>query len=181
MLTSSDSWQLEMGYHYMFNRYVGVGGSIGGWQVYYEEGFASGSNWGIESEYNKPWNIYLRPSLVLKSPAIKLKQVDLGLFAEPGLMMNIPYTKVWIRQNTNWPEYESNSVSTCKGQWLGLDIKLGIYVNFGPLGFSAGYMMSNLDVYSQYRHLSYRGVSFEGFYPKKSFMQGAYLTASYYF
>lgn len=37
-LTSSDSWQLEFSYHYMFNRYIGLGGSMGSWQVWYEYG-----------------------------------------------------------------------------------------------------------------------------------------------
>lgn len=60
-------------------------------------------------------------------------------------------------------------------------MRLGVYLNLGPCGFSAGYMMSNLDVYSGYRKLSYRGLSFGQFYTEKSFMQGAYLTLSYYF
>lgn len=181
MLTSSDSWQLEVGYHYMFNKYIGIGGEFGGWQVYFEEGYASGKNWDIESEDNKPWNLYLRPSIILKTPAIKLGQVDLGLFAEPGVMMNLPYRKVWIRQYTNWPDYENKSISTSKGQWCAIDARIGAYVNFGPCGFSLGYCMSNFDVYSQSRQLSYKGTSFKDIYPKKSFMQGAYLTASYYF
>lgn len=43
-LTSSDSWQLEFSYHYMFNRYIGLGGSMGSWQVWYEDGWASLQN-----------------------------------------------------------------------------------------------------------------------------------------
>ncbi len=181
MLTSSCSWQVELGYHYMLNRYVGLGGSIGAWQVYFEEGMASGSNWQVESDDNRPWNIYLRPSVILKSPALSVKHVNLGIFAEPGLMLNIPYARVWVRQDTRWPEYDLKPVSTTKGQWLGVDLRLGVYVNIGPCGFMAGYMMSNLDVYSRYRQMSYRGTSFRDFYPRKSFMQGACLTASYYF
>ena len=181
MLTSACSWQLELGYHYMFNHYIGIGGAIGGWEVYYEEGFPSGSNWQIESDDNKPWNIYLHPSVILKTPALKIGQVDLGLFAEPGIMMNIPYAQVWIRQDTHWPEYDDKRVSTSAGQWCAMDLRAGVYVNIGPCGFNAGYLMSNFDVYSQYRHLSYNGVPFSKFYPKKSFLQGAYLTLSYYF
>lgn len=181
MLTSSDSWQLEFGYHYMFNKYIGIGGAIGGWKVWYEDGCAYGSDWQIESDDNKPWNIFLRPSIALKTPAIQAGQVSLGLFAEPGIMLNVPYTKVWIRQDTNWPEYESNGVSTTKGQWCAIDARVGIYANIGPCGISAGYTLSNLDVYSRYRHLSYNGTSFRAFYPRKPFMQGAHLTLSYYF
>lgn len=181
LLTSSDSYQLEAAYHYMFNQFVGIGGGIGYWSVYYEDGWAAGKDWEVESDDNKPSNFYLRPSVVLKSPAIKFKQVDLGLFAEPGLMLNIPYEAVNIRQTTRWPDYEYKHVSTTNGQWFALDLRLGVFLNVGSCGFCAGYMMSNLDVYSQYRHLSYKGISFKEFYPRKSFMQGAYLSASYYF
>ncbi|MCM1349445.1 MAG: hypothetical protein NC338_08545, partial [Firmicutes bacterium] len=121
------------------------------------------------------------PSVVLKTPAIKIKQVDLGLYAEPGLMLNVPYTGANIRQYTQWPDYDYKHISTSKGQWFAVDVRVGIFVNFGSCGFSAGYSISNYDVYSQYRHLSYKGISFGKYYPKKSFMQGAYLTASYYF
>lgn len=181
LLTSSDSYQIEASYHYMFNRLIGVGGALGYWQVWYENGWAAEKDWEIESDDNKPYNLYLRPSLILKTPALKVKQVDMGLYAEPGVMLNIPYASANIRQYTIWPDYDLKHVSTSKGQWCAVDLRVGLYVNFGPVGFSAGYTMSNFDVYSQYRHLSYKGYSFQKYYPKKSFMQGAYLTASYYF
>ncbi len=181
MLTSSCSWQLEVSYHYMINSCIGLGGSAGTWKVYFEEGYASGKDWSIDSDDTQPNNLYLRPSLVLKTPAISIKSVDLGIYTEPGLMMNVPYTRVWIQQTTEWPEYKYKSVSTSNGQWLAWDIHIGVYANIGPCGFSAGYLWSNFDVYSQYRHLSYKGQYFKDFYPAKSTMQGAYLTLSYYF
>ena len=182
-LTSSCSWQLEAGYHYMLCRYVGVGGSIGLWKVYFEEGRAYGDDWEVEWEddNNRPENFYLRPSLILKTPAIKIRSVDLGLYAEPGVMLNVPYAQVWVSQKIDWHRYESKRVWTNGGQWFAADLRAGVYLNFGPCGLSAGYMMSNHDVYSQYRSLSYRGVSFKRFYPRKPFMQGAYLDLSYYF
>lgn len=181
LLTSSDSYQLEASYHYMFNRYIGLGGALGYWSVWYEDGWAAEKDWEIESGDNKPYNLYLRPSVVLKTPALKIRQVDIGLYAEPGLMLNLPYTGVNIRQYTHWPDYNLKHTSTSKGQWFAVDLRLGGFVSFGPCGFSAGYTMSNFDVYSQYRHLSYKGNTFSKYYPKRPFMQGAYLTASYYF
>lgn len=181
LITSSDSYQFEASYHYMLNRYMGLGGALGYWKVWYEDGWGAEKDWDIESDDNKPFNFYLRPSIVLKSPSIKLRKFDVGLFAEPGVMLNVPYASVNIRQYTNWPSYDLKYISTSKGQWFAVDMRLGTYVNFGSVGFTAGYMMSNFDVYSQYRHLSYKGSTFNKFYPKKSFMQGAYLSASYYF
>ena len=56
-VTSSDSWQLEFSYHYMFNRHIGLGGSVGSWEVWYEDGWASGKSWNIGEDDNKPWNL----------------------------------------------------------------------------------------------------------------------------
>ena len=180
-LTSSCSWQLEGGYHYMLCRYVGVGASVGLWKVYFEEGHAHGDDWEMDWDYNKPENFYLRPSVILKTPAIKIKKVDLGLYAEPGVMLNVPYAQVWVSQKIDWHRYEDKRVWTNGGQWFAADLRIGLYLNIGPCGLSAGYLMSNHDVYSQYRSMSYRGISFKRFYPKKPFMQGAYLALSYYF
>ncbi len=178
-LTSSDTWQLEFSYHYMLNKYVGLGGSVGSWEVWYEDGWASGKNWNIDEDDNKPWNFYLRPSVLLKTPALKYRACAWSLFAEPGVMLNIPYQRVCIESTPNWPAIEYDYISTTKGQWLAFDLRLGVSLDVGPCGISAGYMMSNLDVYSQYRHLSYKGISFKDFYPRKSFMQGAYISLSY--
>lgn len=35
-LTSSDSYSLDVSFHYMFGRYIGVGGALGYWANYYE-------------------------------------------------------------------------------------------------------------------------------------------------
>ncbi len=180
-LTSSDSWQLEFSYHYMFNNCVGLGGSVGSWKVWYEDGWASGSNWNIDDDDNKPSNFYLRPSVLLKTPAWKYSACAWSIFAEPGVMLNIPYQRVCIEKTPNRPDTDYDYISTNKGQWLALDLRIGVSLDVGPCGISAGYMMSNLDVYSQYRHLSYNRISFEKFYPKKPFMQGVFMSCSYNF
>ena len=118
---------------------------------------------------------------MLKTPALKYRACAWLLFAEPGIMLNNPYQRVCIESTPNWPDIEYDYISTTKGQWLAFDLRLGVSLDVGPCGISAGYMMSNLDVYSQYRHLSYKGISFKDFYPRKSFMQGAYISLSYNF
>lgn len=178
-LTSSYSWQLEFSYHYILNKHIGLGCSVGSWEVYFEEGWASGKNWNIDEDDNKPWNFYLRPSILLKTPAWKYRACAWSLFAEPGIMLNIPYQRVGIESTPNWPKIEYDYISTTKGQWFAMDLRIGVSLDAGPCGISAGYMMSNHDVYSQYRHLSYKGNSFKGFYPHKPFMQGAYISLSY--
>ena len=180
-LTSSSSWLLEFSYHYMFNNYIGLGGSAGTWKVYFEEGWASGKNWSIDDDYNKPWNVYIRPSVILRTPSIKYRACSWSLFVEPGVMLNVPYQRVCINTTPHWPAIEPKFISTTKGQWLAVDLRVGVNLDYGPCSFSAGYLRSNLDVYSQRRHLSYNGISFEEFYPAKPTMRGAYLSCSYNF
>lgn len=181
-LNSSDSYELELSYHYMICKYLGVGGSFGWWQNYFVDGHASGKGWSIDYDNDNPRNIFIRPSLVVKSPALRIKQVLLSLYAEPGLMLNLPYTHVCIDKLRGAEVYDYEYISTNRGQWLAWDVHAGINVEVGPFGAGIGYLMSNLDIYSYFRNLSYDGISFRDFYPKKtSFIQGAYLTFSYYF
>jgi len=180
-LTSSDVYMLEGSYHRMICPYFGIGGAIGHWANYYADGFASGDDWMLDSEYERPDNLYLRPSLIVKTPGINIKSVKLALYAEPGLMMNVPYQRVCINNTRNWPLTDYEYVSTSAGQWLSGELRVGLYADWGPCGFSLGYIVNNLDIYSQYRHLSYRGVSFNEFYPSKPVMHGAYATLSYNF
>lgn len=178
-LTSSYTYELDFACHYMFCPFVGAGGSLGSWKVISEEGYASGHGWHIDSDDERPSNLFIRPSLVLKTPGIKIGQVHLGLYAEPSLMLNIPYQTVAIRYATpDNPRYDHKykDISTNRGQWLAGALRLGINLDIGEGNISLGYMMSNLDVYSQYRQLNYNGTSFRDFYPVKNFMWGLYLT-----
>ena len=181
LLTSSDIYMLEASYHYMFNRNLGIGGGIGIWKNYFHDGYASGHGWELDDDASKPSDIYLRVSAVLKSPSLVFKSAGWGLIAEPAMLFNIPYKRVCINEIHNYTVTGYHYLSTNKGQWLTLEMRAGVYVNFGPVGFSAGYGLSNLDIYSPYRHLSYKGTSFKRFYPGKALMQGAYLSATYYF
>lgn len=180
-LTSSDTYSLEASYHYMLCPYVGVGGAFGYWANYFDDGWASGRNWNIDEDDNKPSNLYLRPSVILKSPALKYRSAAWSLYAEPGIMLNVPYQRVCIEHTANWPRTHYDYVGTTKGQWLAAELRAGISLDMGPFGISAGYLISNLDIFSQYRHLSYRGQSFSDFYPSKPLMQGAFLAATYRF
>ena len=178
-LTSSLTYSAEMGYHYMLRDFAGIGISLGYWKNFYAEGWAAESNWNISSDDECPSNLYLRPSVIIKSPAVRIRDAYLSLYGEPGVMINLPYQRVAIESTSEWPKTDYTFISTTKGQWLAMELRAGICIDIGGCGISAGYMFSNYDINSQYRHLSYRGVSFNRYYPRKPVMHGAFLSLSY--
>lgn len=65
-------------------------GSVGLWKVYFEDGWASGKNWNIDEDDNKLWTLYLRPSVLLKTPAIK---ISVRLVLLLGFHISLAYVK----------------------------------------------------------------------------------------
>ena len=180
-LTSAYSYSVEWGFHYMVSPNFGIGGSVGYWKNYFEDGWASGDGWNIDEEDNKPSNIYLRPSFIVKTPSIGIKATRWSLFVEPSVMLNIPYQRVCIENVLHRHITRYEYISTHGGQWFAAELRIGISAKIDQLHATAGYLISNLDIYSQYRHLRYRGESFEQFYPVISSMQGAFISLSYEF
>ncbi|WP_289115086.1 hypothetical protein [uncultured Bacteroides sp.] len=73
-------------------------------------------------------NLYLRPSVVLKSPCVKFKATEWSLYAEPGGMLNVPYQRVCIEKTQNPMLTDYDYISTNKDQWLAIDVRLDIYM-----------------------------------------------------
>ncbi|MBD5346603.1 MAG: hypothetical protein HDR92_05680 [Bacteroides sp.] len=180
-LTSSYTYSLDVTYHYMLSDYIGVCGALGWWKNYYEEGRAHGNHWTVDDDDLRPSNVYLRPSMVLKPPGLTYKAARWALFAEPGVMLNIPYKRVCVALTPHWPHTDYAYVSTSRGQWFAAEVRAGVNVDIELCSISFGYILSNLDIYSQYRHLSYDGISFRDFYPVKPCMQGAFLSVAFNF
>lgn len=176
-LTSSDTWQLEMGYHYMLCPWVGLGGEFGMWKQYYYDGLPGGRGWEIDSDDELLQNLYLRPSVLLVSPALfHIRDARFGLVAEPGVMLNIPYQCVGINKLDGLITTDYVTRSSSRGQWCAVDCRVGLNVKIGRLNVTAGYLVSNFDIYGIARNIRYDGVKFGTFYPKKKLMQGAYLS-----
>ena len=70
----------------------------------------------------------------MKTPSIKYRACLWSLFAEPGLMLNIPYQSVCIENASNWPDIDYDYISTNKGQWFAMDFRIGVNLDVGPCG-----------------------------------------------
>lgn len=181
-LFSVDVWKLEASYHWFPIKYIGIGGALGVWKQYIENGVPSTQNWCVDDKSTKMNNGYFMPSLFLKSPSlIKSESVQLGLMNETGFIMNIPYKKVEIGRFTDKGYIVYDKVSCNKGKWSAINIRMGVYLNCNAISISLGYVFSNLDIYGMHRNMQYQGTKFNQFYPKHKNTGGAFLMIGYCF
>ena len=134
-LTSGTAWQLEGSYHWFPVKYVGVGASVGLWkQIGGDTPAANG--WSVREDSQNAMSLFVMPSLLFQTPTlVKTEEVKVGLVAEPGLMLNVPYDKVYIEQThgTGLP-FEYDKVSSHKGAWPAFNLRVGAYSSFGRIG-----------------------------------------------
>lgn len=180
-ITSSYTWQLEAAYHWFPLRYIGIGGGIGFWKQFSTETVPQGKNWKVDENYQLPSNLYLHPSLIFVSPTVVSgDDYSISLFAEPGLILGIPYEKMCIDICSNdlhipdTYQYISNN----KGKWLFYDVRIGILARIEPINIALGYLFSTLDVYTMRRNMVYENHLLDDFYPKAKNIHGAYITIS---
>lgn len=183
-ITSSDTWQLEAACHWFPIRYVGIGGGIGFWKQFSTDAVPQGKYWRVNGKYKLPSGLYFRPSLLFVSPAIVARSdFSVRLFAEPGLMLEIPYDKVCIDvcSDEYLIPYAYQYVSNNKGNWCFFDARIGVSARIEPLNISIGYLFSALDVYAMRRNMSYEKIAFDSFYPRAKNVHGACMAISFDF
>lgn len=182
-LTSSDTWQIDIAYHYRLSPYVGLGASVGMWKEISTDGIPKGNGWRIAKDYEMAQNLYLRPSVqIVSSSLLHIADGHLKMFVEPGWMMNIPYANVFVHLlDEHGIPKDAGRVSTNKGKWYALDCKAGFSLIFENIGISIGYRYSTLDVYGMRRNLIYDNKRFDEFYPRSKKQHSGLVSMSYSF
>lgn len=95
-LTSDDTYSLESGYRFNLLHSLSAGVSLGYWKTFTEH-FPHGQNWCVSDDYRKMSNFYLRPNVMLTTPKLfGIRYCKFGLYANPGVMLNIPNAKADI-------------------------------------------------------------------------------------
>ncbi len=179
-LTSGTTWQMEVSYHWFPIQYVGIGASLGLWKQIGGDESPATEEWRISEDSHNITNGYFMPSLLFRTPAlIKTEDVKIGLMAEPGCMMNVPYDKVSLEKTygTGIP-IEQEKISYHKGNLLAFNFRVGIYTSFDNITMSLGYVYSDLDIYAMRRNMRYDNIHFSGFYPKRKAVGGLYVKVS---
>ena len=141
-IASNSTWQLEISYHWFPIQYVGVGASVGLWRQIEGDNIPATDDWRIKEKSKNAMNGFLMPSLILRTPAIiKTEDIKFGFIIEPGMMLNVPYDKVYI-ENTNAVgiPVSDTKISCNKGKWLAFNFRVGIYASFDNISVSLGYV-----------------------------------------
>lgn len=180
-IVSNSTWQLEISYHWFPIQYVGVGASVGLWRQIEGDNIPATDDWRIKEKSKNAMNGFLMPSLILRTPAIiKTEDIKFGFITEPGMMLNVPYDKVYI-ENTNAVgiPVSDTKISCNKGKWLAFNFRVGIYASFDNISVSLGYVFSNMDIYKMRRNMQYENIKFNDYYPQKDNIGGLFFKISF--
>lgn len=192
-LNSNDAYELELSYHYLFLPCVGIGGGVGYSKQWYNDYIPDGymandsrTSWRMDDECRKVEKLYIRPSILLKTPPlIKMGKGRIGLQIEPGLQLTIPYTGVWIEYERYGDrfDYESKSkhISSNKGDWCFWHLKSSMNWTVNKVFIGLGYSISNMDIYSTRRTMTVENTPFSTFYPGKRLTHVFFISSGYSF
>ncbi len=170
------AYDIRLSYIHYINKCVGYGAAFGVYKQWDNEYLPQGdiksgkwSGWELNEKDNKMEKLYIEPTLSFKTPAlIHFGSWEMGLQAEPGIMIQIPYTFVdvdYIDRNTSVPYEKGRSAHA--SDWCFWDLKTMLRFSSKDAFIAIGYGISNLDVYSSCRSMSVEGTSFNSIYPSK--------------
>lgn len=167
---------MRLSYIHYINKYVGYGAAFGVYKQWHNDYLPHGdiesgkwSSWNLNEKDNKMVKLYIEPTLSFKTPAlIHFGSWEMGLQAEPGVMIQIPHTFAHIDYiDRNTLETYEKGRSAHASDWCFWDLRTMLRFSSKDAFFAIGYGISNLDVYSSCRSMSVEGTSFNNIYPSK--------------
>lgn len=193
-LNSNQSWEIEPSVTYYFCPYFGgtVGLNITG--QYNQAGYSgtvSTNNslyWEVEDSEANVTKLLFRPAISLRTPMLWLnKDHDTGLTfqLDPGVYMALPVNDrvtVIYRDKTHASAViDSKPFSNNKGDWLFWNMVGMVSLHVDRFVTSAGYKLSNFDVYSGRRNILIEGVGLNQKLPKREMTHCFFLSIGYFF
>lgn len=152
-----------LSYHYMFGKYVGIGGSIGFLSDLSSNGilgelYDPSWDWDYGSGWDYPYDDYyydyddsqtaffFSPSIVFESPKLNFGILGVGLTGTAYAMVNTNYYSYcdFLDANDDWASVEY------KIDALSYGFTIGPCFSIGPMSLTVGYMYSTLDVDRSY-------------------------------
>ena len=167
---------MRLSYIHSINKYVGYGAAFGVYKQWHNDYLPHGdiesgkwSSWNLNEKDNKMVKLYIEPTLSFKTPAlIHFGSWEMGLQAEPGVMIQIPHTFAHIDYiDRNTLETYEKGRSAHASDWCFWDLRTMLRFSSKDAFIAIGYGVSNLDVYSSCRSMSVEGTSFNSIYPSR--------------
>ena len=175
-LMTGSTVDMRLSYIHYINKYVGYGAAFGVYKQWHNDYLPHGdiesgkwSSWNLNEKDNKMVKLYIEPTLSFKTPAlIHFGSWEMGLQAEPGVMIQIPHTFAHIDYiDRNTLETYEKGRSAHASDWCFWDLRTMLRFSSKDAFFAIGYGISNLDVYSSCRSMSVEGTSFNSIYPSR--------------
>lgn len=165
-LNNNYAWEVEPSFTYFICKYVGVTGGVNFTGQFYDEyysGPATGGpdlKWFISSDDSNAKRILFRPAIRLRTPNINKwgdRDLRVTFNVEPGMYMAVPvneHLQIGYREEDHLVTgiFKENVTNT-NGEWLYWNVKSFMQIEVESWVFSAGYTISNYDVYGGRRNM----------------------------
>lgn len=163
-LNNNYSWEVEPAFTFFVCRYVGITGGVNFTGQFYDEyysGSAPGNmRWYIGSDESNVKRILFRPALRLRTPNINRwgdRDLKVTFNMEPGAYMVVPANETlrvgYENEKHPTPALHTEDVTNLNGDWLYWNVRSFVQIEVESWVFSAGYTISNYDVYGGRRNL----------------------------
>ena len=155
-ITFEKTYQVEVGYHYVFFNYVALGASVGCWGEYSGDGLPAREAFdGMAHRLSRP---YLKPSVMLFTPPfVNLSLLRLKLGVEGSLMISPRFTNTIAMKDANGQEmlfnYRSRACAWGAAAWVQAEIAkviLGVGFNVSSLELSKQYSVTTMRRINEY-------------------------------
>jgi len=173
-LSTEIMMDFKLDYHYMFSKYVGIGGGVflnsefGQVKMPHGNYSIPGSSisWTSETKVTKPG---FSISAIGQISLFQIKGRSVMLELEPSWLLSIPRESQILRcQNVLSGELSSDKVKASGGQWTSWLLRTGLsFFVSEHLAIGISYNITNFDSFSTARLLEYKGTVFDQFYQEK--------------
>lgn len=193
-LNSNDAWEIGASFTYYLCNYIGATIEINALKLYSGNSYGgkvSGNRhlvWAIQPEEANIAKFLLCPAIRLRSPSLWLDKdrcVGLTLNMEPGLYLEMPVNDriVVDYKQKEYPYLvmESKTVLGKNTNWVFWNMRSFINLKIDYISVSAGYMVSNFDIYNGRRYASIEETELNKLLPSRKLMHSGFVAVGYHF
>ncbi|MDH6357905.1 hypothetical protein [Parabacteroides sp. PF5-9] len=192
-LNNASGYELELSTTYLFNNYFGATLGLGGYCQFEQSRhlggtIPNGDEWRIYSNDVYAQRLLLRPALRLRMPVITVcEDWHLSLNSEPGLyLVGFPNEELGVdyyskKDDIKLFPYHTETVKNKGGKFFFWNVKNFIELHAENLLISAGYTISNFDIYNGRRNIKIEGFPINQWFRKRMMSHSVFVSIGYCF